>query len=196
MTSSSPISMYSMVRKGGQASHTRALASRVGSVTIWLVAVSLALLGLSVNAAPVNAAEIGSGWTRPIDSPSVLAGWLASGCSGNSGYLADRYHIGIDLGAPVGTTVRSLGSGRVIRVWRDGSWGVTNGVNNAGIWVQYAAADGSQFVAVYGHVVPAAGTDNGPVRRLPRSGFRPTGRCRIFTWVSGPGPRFPRRTGG
>ncbi|MFN8167644.1 MAG: peptidoglycan DD-metalloendopeptidase family protein [Candidatus Nanopelagicales bacterium] len=119
------------------------------------VAATLLAGGGALAGPPV--AAIGAGWVDPIAAPTAsYAGWWASGCN-SSAYISGKVHLGVDIGASVGTPVRSIGPGTVARIWRDGSWGTTNGSDNAGLWVTYTAADGSVFTAVYGHMQPGAG---------------------------------------
>lgn len=125
--------------------------------------VVLLLLGLLGGVpTPANAATVGGGWTQPLDSYRASAGWLASGCPGSSAYpVPGKFHLGVDMAAGLNTPVRSLGAGSVLKVWPHASWGTTNGVSNAGLWVKYVAADGTEFTAVYGHIQVASGIVQG-----------------------------------
>jgi murein DD-endopeptidase MepM/ murein hydrolase activator NlpD len=71
------------------------------------------------------------------------AGWLAQ----PPDYFDDYYHIGKDIVASEGAAVYAISNGTVIGI-SSGGWGT----NNKGVFIRHTLADGSQFVALYGHV--------------------------------------------
>lgn len=116
-----------------------------------LVALALALAAaMAISFVPLRTAyaqTIGGGWTAPLSTmPSLSSGFLADSCSPNNNYLSGEYHIGNDYGASVGSPVYAIGQGTVIYI---GSFGEEWA--NA-IFVQHQAADGSNFIALYGHI--------------------------------------------
>lgn len=110
-----------------------------------VVLVASSFVGL-VPVKKAHAQTIGTGWTAPLGSMPGLSGtFLESGCNGGT-YISGQYHLGNDYGASPGTPVYAIGTGTVIYT---GSFGA--GWANA-IFVRHQAADGSDFVALYGHV--------------------------------------------
>ena len=65
---------------------------------------------------PQRAAQ--GGWTGPL-----TGGYRISRGYGVKGDYAGGRHTGVDLAVPVGTTVRSVGSGRVVFAGRSGDYG-------------------------------------------------------------------------
>lgn len=81
------------------------------------------------------------------------AGWLARGDKGD--YASGSYHIGQDIQANVGVNVYSIGDGYVTSISGPGyehGWDKNVGDNNLGIVVRHKLDDGSEFLALYGHV--------------------------------------------
>lgn len=116
-----------------------------------LVAFLLVITSLAViPSEKASAGTIGSGWTSPLSTmPAISAGFL-TGC-GNGSYVNGFYHIGNDYPAAKDTIIRAIGNGKVKFA---GSFGSGNA--NA-IFVQHKSSDGTDFVALYGHVNMAAG---------------------------------------
>jgi hypothetical protein len=117
---------------------------------------SLVLTVLAV-ATPATADEIGtSGWYWPLGySPTVVSGgeFLGNGCGPNNTalggygfYYAGLFHLGVDMAAPAGTKVYAVGDGAIKRV-NPGFGGDGNAIS-----VEHSAADGSKFMALYGHL--------------------------------------------
>lgn len=71
------------------------------------------------------------------------AGWLEEPPIYFDGY----YHIGKDIAAGTGDAVYAISGGEVISI-STGGWGT----NNVGVFVRHQLGDGTQFVALYGHV--------------------------------------------
>lgn len=78
---------------------------------------------------------------------SSYAGWLASGCNSNQDYFKNLYHLGKDIKAARGTAVFAISDGEVAYISKNG-WGQ----DNLGIVLKHTLNDGSQFLALYGHV--------------------------------------------
>jgi len=73
------------------------------------------------------------------------AGWLARGDKGH--YLSGRYHLGQDMEADVGDNVYAITDGVVAYI------SYTNwGSGNLGIVLRHKLSDGTEFLALYGHV--------------------------------------------
>lgn len=104
--------------------------------------------GIFVGAVPVRVAAFSGDWTSPLTTmPSVTAGFLANDCgqSGYGGYSVDNnYHIANDYGIEAGTHVFAIGYGNVVKVQSD--W------PGSAVFIKHTAADGQQFLAVYGHL--------------------------------------------
>ena len=84
--------------------------------------------------------------------------WLADSCSwsGNDDYFAGLYHIGTDILGDEGDMVYAITNGKVFRIssGEDSGWpGIKVGENNKGVLVKHKLADGSEFLALYGHIV-------------------------------------------
>jgi murein DD-endopeptidase MepM/ murein hydrolase activator NlpD len=73
------------------------------------------------------------------------AGWLARGDKGH--YLSDKYHLGQDIEANVGDDVYAITDGVVAYISYN-DWGA----GNLGIVLRHALSDGTEFLALYGHV--------------------------------------------
>lgn len=81
------------------------------------------------------------------------AGWLARGDRGD--YALGSYHIGQDIQANVGDNVYAIADGYVISISGPGyehGWDKNVGDNNLGIVIRHKLNDGSEFLALYGHV--------------------------------------------
>ena len=142
-------------------------ASGAGRLRIILTAsclVASAVTAVAFAAATADAAVISGGWIAPVNPmPATSAGFLANNCGfpAYGSYVTDdngvpQYHLGIDLDTPdypTLTPVRAIGAGTVID--RQEDW------PGSAIFIRHTAADGSQFVAVYGHLrnaIPDGGT--------------------------------------
>ncbi|MGH9013833.1 MAG: M23 family metallopeptidase [Acidimicrobiia bacterium] len=96
------------------------------------------------------APQFPTGYQYPTETTTISSGghWLAQGpgCPNPSGYLANEYHLGADLAQSSGG-VYAVGSGQVVGV--NPNW---DGVGNYAVAILHTNGDGSQFVALYGHV--------------------------------------------
>lgn len=89
--------------------------------------------------------------------------WLADSCtnwSGNNNYLRDsngsgEYHIGVDIAAKLNYPIYAIADGTVILISSSGWQVMSEGPDNRGILVRHELADKSEFIALYGHVVPS-----------------------------------------
>ncbi|MFH1648471.1 MAG: peptidoglycan DD-metalloendopeptidase family protein [Patescibacteria group bacterium] len=78
------------------------------------------------------------------------AGWLASGCDGNTDYFTDppRYHLGWDIESNEGDSVYPISYGEV--VYKSSSdWGS----GNIALAVKHVLSNGDEFLALYGHII-------------------------------------------
>ena len=73
-----------------------------------------------------------------INAPT--GGWLAPRKGGAS-------HLGVDMFAPVGQSVRAIADGVVYEI-SNGGWGA----GNVALMIRHRLADGQSFVALYGHI--------------------------------------------
>lgn len=116
-------------------------------LSIVIIVLAAATIISAVPIKPASAQTIGNGWSAPLNPMPAMTGYyMESGCSEGGTYISGKYHLGVDYGAASNTPVYSLGAGTVIYT---GSFGA--GWGNA-IFIKHQAADGSQFVALYGHV--------------------------------------------
>ncbi len=91
------------------------------------------------------------GWAQPLNrSLSVNSGFLANNCGypGYGDYVNNDYHTGVDLYAEAGEAVYAIGAGAVFAI--DTGW-EGNPLSKA-VYIKHTAGDGTQFLAVYGHV--------------------------------------------
>ncbi|GAA5034021.1 peptidoglycan DD-metalloendopeptidase family protein [Microbacterium fluvii] len=112
-------------------------------ITAMLVAAMITAFGQVGRA---DAATIsGTGWTKPISSyDGTNKNYMSNGCKGE--YVNSRTHAGADYGASVGTAVYALGSGTAIKV-------VDPNSQDSALMVRHKAADGTVFIAIYGHLI-------------------------------------------
>jgi len=122
------------------------------TIVALLAAALVSLIGLK----PAYASTMSNGWTTPLASMANPAdGFLADGCGHANNYLTGQFHIGADFWGSSGDPVYALGNGtvRISQSFGEGTYVVM---------VEHVAADGSHFVAVYGHLNdagrPAVGT--------------------------------------
>ena len=95
---------------------------------------------------------------RHREDPSTLHLAQGEGCPNSTGYLQNQYHLGVDLAAPVGEEVFAVADGEVsFRSYDEEGWGPSNGA----LFIRHQLADGTPFVAVYGHIRPTVSA--GPV---------------------------------
>jgi len=81
------------------------------------------------------------------------AGWLARGGETEIGdYWPGVYHIGQDIPAQVGDNVYAIANGEVVSRSSSESWNHDPGDNNLGLLVSHKLKDGTEFLALYGHV--------------------------------------------
>lgn len=105
-----------------------------------------------------DVARTPTGFFWPTGEEIKTYNWLADSCewSGNDKYFDGKYHTGADILAKEGDPVYAIADGKVARISRgkDSGWlGKNNGQNNVGVLVEHELADGTKFIAVYGHVV-------------------------------------------
>lgn len=134
-----------------------------------LISIGMITGAFGFSAPPAQAVSTGptmsNGWMLPAGKtyqPST--GFLANDC-GHPEYGAyygtnsGKFHTGADLAIASnvyeGDNVFPLAAGTVIKMdWSTG-WSAPGKRNNVGLFVRHAAPDGTQFVALYGHIVPA-----------------------------------------
>jgi hypothetical protein len=75
--------------------------------------------------------------------------WLGKAINFGGCYFKDYYHIGYDIMESYGSPVYAISSGEVISRSDDaGSWGT----GNSALYIKHTLSDGTQFVALYGHI--------------------------------------------
>jgi len=90
--------------------------------------------------------QLPSGFFSPTDKldTTSYAGWLAKWPSYKpKGY----YHLGQDIKTPLGANAYAIADGTVVRISRNG-WGP----NNVAVIGRHKLEDGSEFLAIYGHI--------------------------------------------
>lgn len=109
-------------------------------------------------AAATRAASWTSNWTKPLATMTVTGnyGAYSLGCPNANRahdytwYLPSgrKQHLGLDLAGAAGTSVYSIGDGRVL--YRGtGMWGSSWGTV---MLIEHFATNGNRFTAVYGHI--------------------------------------------
>jgi murein DD-endopeptidase MepM/ murein hydrolase activator NlpD len=78
-----------------------------------------------------------------------FAGWL-DGCAGSRS-SKKRCHLGIDIRADEGAGVYPISGGRIVAISASG-WNCRGTSGNVGVVVQHELEDGTEFLALYGHV--------------------------------------------
>ena len=91
-----------------------------------------------------------NGWQWPTKTSDFggYAGFLASGCFGNTRYTSGQYHIGQDIKAALGASVYPLSEGDVTQISPNG-WGT----GNVAVIVRHRLSTGGTVIGLYGHVV-------------------------------------------
>ncbi len=128
-----------------------AVLSRSHRIVEPLAAILLVLAALVVAPAASAGPSTSQGWYSPLNvslTSENFRNWLGSSCNGQTTYISGLYHIGVDASASVGAPVSAIGAG-VVRYYSTNGWGT----GNVGLGVEHTAADGSKFIAVYGHIV-------------------------------------------
>ena len=101
-------------------------------------------------AAASSVPQTSTGFYWPTGN-SNLAGtcgtWLGRDSNSGGCYFDGEYHIGMDILAPEGASVYPISDGVVTNKSTNG-WGT----GNVGIVIRHTLNDGSQFLALYGHV--------------------------------------------
>ena len=115
--------------------------------TIGLFIVFVCIL-IVANAFGVEKTSTGFYYPTGASNLTGNTGWLASGCNGNSNYFRNEYHIGQDIGVSLNATVYAIADGDVIVRSTSKTWGT----GNLGILIKHRLADGSYFIALYGHI--------------------------------------------
>lgn len=79
--------------------------------------------------------------------------WLDHGCDETGTYFQgyNIYHIGLDIMAPLGSSVKAISDGKVFHV-SSSDWGITDKKANSGVLIRHYLKDGSSFIALYGHI--------------------------------------------
>lgn len=106
-----------------------------------------------------------NGWTLPAGtSYNPSTGFLANDCGHPEygayfGYASGKFHTGNDLarasGVVEGDNVFPLAGGTVVGMDRSAAWSAPRKTGSVGLFIRHTAPDGTQFVALYGHIVPA-----------------------------------------
>jgi len=156
--------------------------------------------------------KTGSVFFYPTGKPGPYgyAGWLAGG-PGYPPYVNDHYHIGQDIPANVGDTVRAIADGEVISISGPGyshGWDHDIGDNNVGILVRHKLKDETEFLALYGHVHSGVSIGDpvrageafatiGPYGSIPHLhfGIRSGGTVPPSPWGSMPLSKWPDTNG-
>ncbi|RKQ90928.1 peptidase M23-like protein [Solirubrobacter pauli] len=85
-----------------------------------------------------------NGWVNPV-TPAAFEDWGFASCS--PPYNGNQAHLGADSqGTTAGQTVIAMASGTVVRVV------VSNWGPGGAIGIEHVTADGTRFVALYGHI--------------------------------------------
>lgn len=105
-----------------------------------------------------NCEATDTGFCWPTGKEVVDSNWMADSCSwsGNDNYFKDKYHIGTDILGKEGDDVFAIADGKVFRIssGEDSGWpGIKVGEDNKGVLVKHKLVDGTEFLALYGHVV-------------------------------------------
>jgi len=110
----------------------------------------LLMLG-SGNVWALDLTSTGFYYPTGTSNPGSYAGWMCSGCNGNGCYFAGEYHIGQDVSAEFGDPAYLIADGVVEYISLNG-WGS----GNKGVFVRHRLSDGTDFLALYGHIVTNA----------------------------------------
>lgn len=95
-------------------------------------------------------ATTGTGFYYPLGRSTWshgCAGWLARDSDHEGCYFSGYYHIGEDMMASVGDNVYLIAKGKITYTSSNG-WGS----GNVGLAVLHKLSDGTEFMALYGHV--------------------------------------------
>lgn len=113
---------------------------------------ALAAMGFLLIVPTAVNAQHPMGWQWPTGSDfhsqiSSCGSWLGRDSANGGCYISGYYHIGIDILVPRDTGVFAIANGTVTHVSSNG-WGT----GNVGLVIRHRVEDGSEFMAVYGHV--------------------------------------------
>jgi len=86
------------------------------------------------------------------DELGDYTGWLERDAEHGGFYEKGYYHIGHDIAAAVNTNVYAIADGEVIYIDGGGSWNKNPTDGNIGIFIKHKLNDGTEFLALYGHV--------------------------------------------
>ena len=89
--------------------------------------------------------------TGPYNSDDYkqYAGWL-DGCDGNNS-SNKRCHLGIDIRANEAAEVYPISYGKIVDISTSG-WNCRGSSENLGVVIKHVLEDGTEFLALYGHV--------------------------------------------
>lgn len=140
--------------ESGRFSSSETGASPLRRVCSFLVTIFM-LAGLVQVVVPRPAAAVPAslgGYLHPTDNTTVTRGGgfldQGPGCPNPSGYLSGQKHLGVDFSRPVGAPVYAIADG-VVDTVGSSNW---DGQGNSALGIRHTNADGSTFVALYGHI--------------------------------------------
>jgi murein DD-endopeptidase MepM/ murein hydrolase activator NlpD len=115
----------------------------------------------SVQPQTLNCKTTHTGFCWPTGEQVVENNWLADSCSwsGNDNYFTGEYHIGADIVSKDGKdggSVYAIADGEVFYISsgeKSGWPGLKVGKDNKGVLVKHKLADGTEFLALYGHII-------------------------------------------
>jgi len=110
------------------------------------------LMGSTAYAQPPNTVEQTrrGGFYWPLGKKQYKSSrcgtWLGRDADHGGCYFKGKYHLGFDMMATVVSPVYAISDGEVIGMSTDGE-------GNVAIFIKHKLTDGSEFVAVYGHII-------------------------------------------
>lgn len=116
------------------------------AIVLFLAIFSLSTTLLAMTRPDASYALV-DGWTDPLKPMTpISAGFKSNGCGkpGYGFYLLGRYHNANDYGSAAGNRVYAIGDGTVVAT--------QFGWPGDAVYIRHTAADGTSFLAVYGHI--------------------------------------------